>query len=95
MSFFFHPSEQKVVLFSGTHPWRHRQLTLHEALQMPLPEPDPPKAPQPDSIEGMTKAYRTFPAGGVMAWEKAPGGQLGLNETIKQFADAADNKERR
>ena len=58
---------------------------------MPLPEPDPPEGPELDSVEGNTAAYRTSPAGGVVKWEMAPGGQMSLNDAIKQFADTAED----
>ena len=82
---------------SGTHPWRLQDLTLREALRMPLPEPDPPpEGPQPEcSFEAKSAAYRTSPAGGVVTWEMAPDGKEGLIDTIKHFADTAEDTERR
>ena len=82
-------------IVTGTHPWRFRDLTLREALRMPLPKPDLPIEPQPDMIEGRAAAYRTSPAGGLITWEMAPCGQVGLIDAIKQFVDTADDTERR
>jgi|LauGreSBDMM110SN_4_FD.fasta_scaffold309956_1 hypothetical protein len=64
---------------------------------MPLPEPDPPPDGTEllDSVEGKSAAYRTSPAGGVVTWEIAPGGQVSLNDAIKQFADTAEDTEPR
>ena len=89
-------SATHLMLFvvSGTQR-RRRGLTLREVLWMPLPEPDPPGQPQPDSVEGKSAAYRTSPAGGVLTWEMAPGGQVGLEDAIKHFADTAEDTDRR
>ena len=89
-------SHLTTFVVSGNDPWRQRLLTLREALRMPLPEPDPPNEPQPDSVEGKSAAYRTTsPAGGVVTWEMAPGGQVSLINAIRQFADSAEDTVRR
>ena len=83
------------IAVSGTRLRRRRGLTLREVLKMPLPEPDPPDKPQPDSVEGRTAAYRTSPTGGVVTWEIAPSCQASLEDAIKQFADTAEDTDRR